>query len=133
MLLTACEFHASENGNLDGFWQVSAIETLTTGQTADMRESQMSWGVQGNLLVVYYDKAVKNREVLFRFRHENNMLTLFSPYISNRDLGDIAITDAMELEELGIYNLEETFKVLQLDGSSMVLESGHVRLYFRRY
>lgn len=133
LLLMSCEFRTSDNGKLDGFWQVTAIDNKQSGETCDMRKSQMSWAFNGHLLVVRYGMASVIYEALFRFRHDGNELILYDPYKSNRDEGDVKIEDAAVLEELGIYSLEEQFTVLQLDDSSMLLESDRVVLHFRRY
>ena len=127
-----CEFHTSDNGDLDGFWQLSAVDTLATGGTADVRAEQWSWSVQGHLLEIRRSKVVPY-DVLFRFRHTADSLIISEPYVSNRDSGDIKIVDAALLEDFGIYHTEEHFRVLNLNGSRMSLQSDRLRLYFRRY
>lgn len=133
LLLMGCELHSSDNGDLDGFWQLCQVESMATGEVTDMRESQQNWSVQGDLLVVRYKYSTNVPEVIFRFRHEGNLLTIYDPYISNRDEGDVKIEDETLLYELNIYHLEEKYVVLELDGDRMTLESEDVRLYFRRY
>ena len=39
MMIIACDIHRSDNGDLDGFWQLKSVDTLSTGGTCDMRDS----------------------------------------------------------------------------------------------
>ena len=128
----SCELETSDNGHLDGFWQMRAVDTLSTGGSADTRESGIFWSVQMRLLEVVDTKG-RSDKVFFRFEHTGDSLFLSQPYIDNRDSGDIKVTDAELLRPYGIFSLEPHFCVRELNGGRMVLESDSLRMYFRKY
>lgn len=134
MALTGCDLEHSENGKLDGLWQLRSVDTLATGGTADMRSSQRVWGVQGTFIQL---RLVTSGEftdnIVCRFSHEGSTLKLTEPYMVNRDEGDVSVDDVKLLQPFGMSRLEESFKVLELSGSQMTLESDVLRLHFRRY
>lgn len=128
-VILSCEFVTSDNGDLDGFWQLRSLDSLSNGHSADMRRNGVYWGIQVDLL----EARTEGTDVFFRFSHDGDSLLLRNPFLNNRDSGDIAVTDANILRPLGINRLDERFHVLQLDGSTMILQSAELRLYFRRY
>jgi len=128
--IASCTLERSDNGDLDGFWQLTQVDSLTNGRSADMKESRVFWSVQTDLLQVW---AEGYAQVLFRFDHKGDSLLLSSPYEIKRWEGDVAITNADTLRVYGINELEERFRVAQLDGGTMILQSTMLRLYFRHY
>jgi len=134
LLLAGCEFHASENGDLDGFWQLTQVDTLATGGVEDMRHSQISWAFQGHLVEMRNPLLYSYEgDVIARFAHTHDSLTVHDFYISLRESGDIQITRPEQLYPFGIHRLTEHFRILMLDGSRMTLRSDSLQLYFRRY
>lgn len=132
--MTSCYFHRSDNGDLDGFWQMCAIDTLSTGQTVDMRQSQVSWAVQGSLLETRLAEGYDvGTNVIFRFEHHPDSIWLFAPYLIDRDQGDIMVVDVTVLRPFGINELEERFGILRLDDDALILQSKQLRLHFRKY
>ena len=133
LLLSACDIYRSDNGDLDGLWQLTTIENLRTGESNDARESQVTWGIQGPLLEL---RASGVRIVYAKFEHIGSSLVLRELCFSGRhdsDWGDKPVQDPSELHIYGIYRLEEYFKVLELSSDVMRLESTDVRLMFRKY
>lgn len=130
--LTACDVEFSDNGDLDGFWQLCSIDTLETGRTGDVREKGLTWAFEGKLLEVR-DVQKVHQDMILSFDHNSGYLRTFSPYLVYREEGDLKIDDVDFLRPYGINQLEESFKVLELDGDRMVLESEVVRLSFRKY
>ena len=55
------------------------------------------------------------------------------PYYYWRDSSDIKLKDPKRIRKFGVNNLEEKFKIVNLNSSKMVLESQLLRLYFRKY
>ena len=131
-MIAACDIHTSDNGNLDGFWQLKSVDTLSTGGTCDMRDSTRSWGVQANLLYFRY-KNEKTGNVLLRFNHTDKIIILSDPIIDMRDSSDIIFTDTTLLYHYGIHNVPETLKVVTLNSSTMILENRVLKLYLRKY
>ena len=131
-MIAACDIHTSDNGNLDGFWQLKSVDTLSTGGTCDMRDSMRFWGVQANLLYFRY-KNEKTGNVLLRFNHTDKIIILSDPIIDMRDSSDLILTDTTLLYHYGIHDVPETLKVVTLNKSTMILENRLLRLHLRKY
>lgn len=134
LILSSCKLHTSGNGDLDGYWQGLTMEDLQTGELSDMREKNITWSVQGDLLVM---KSIAETEgIIWRFDLTDNVLHIYEPYYSRRfaeEGTDVPVENVEDLTLFGISDLEEYFKVLELDGNTMRLESASVRLTFRKY
>jgi hypothetical protein len=135
VMLVSCELETSGNKELDGYWQMSQVDTLSTGGVADTREALVYWGVQGKLLQIRFSENGKflGEGLLFRFNRENGMLTLSSPILHHLYETDEPISDVELLKPFGIFNLEEVFSIEELNDDVMVLASDTLRLHFRRY
>ncbi len=130
-LTTSCTFDVSDNGDLDGYWQLSAVDTLSNQKCVNMRDSGIFWAVQFEKLVTSSVNPVS--EVIFDFKQTPDSLTLSNPYVLYRDSSDIKITNTDRLRKYGVNNLEERFRIVRLDDSRMILETELLRLNFRRY
>ncbi|MBQ9204161.1 MAG: lipocalin-like domain-containing protein [Prevotella sp.] len=131
-ILASCHIVMSDNGDLDGLWQLTTVEDLQRDSVYDGRDSEVTWAFQDNLL---YMRSIE-REVYCRFRHAGSQLVISSPYASGRFVAqhdDIPLTDTTQLNVFGIYHIDEYFDILQLDGSNMRLQSSRMRLCFRKY
>lgn len=135
MMIVSCELETSGNGNLDGYWQMCQVDTLTTGGVTDTRESLIYWGIQGKLLQIRYSEnnVYLGEGLLFRFENDNSLLTLSSPVVHHLYETDELIDDVELLKPYGIYRLEEKFTIEQLDDKYMILTNDVLRLHFRRY
>lgn len=135
VMLVSCELETSGNKELDGYWQMSQVDTLSTGGVADTREALVYWGVQGKLLQIRFSENGKflGEGLLFRFNRDNGMLTLSSPILHHLYETDEPISDVELLKPFGIFNLEEVFSIEELNDDVMVLASDKLRLHFRRY
>lgn len=131
-VLTACDFEISDNGDLDGYWQLKQQDTLATGGTTDMRNSGYYWSIQVNLLEIK-DVQVHNPNILFRFEHKGNQLRLYNPIANERIVSDSLIANPATLEPYGLQQLDETFTIEQLNGEKMVLTNALYRYHFRKY
>ena len=78
VLATSCGdlIETSDNGNLDGYWQLAQVDTLATGVTADMTDSKVFWGVQGKFLNVLDTHEAPSYGYMFRFQHTADSLWL---------------------------------------------------------
>lgn len=135
IMLASCELETSGNGSLDGYWQMTQVDTLASGGVADTRESFIYWGVQGKLLQIRYSEndVYLGEGLLFRFENNNSSLTLYSPFVHHLYETDEPVDDVEILKPFGIYRLEERFSIEQLDEKYMVLNNNILRLHFRRY
>lgn len=51
MAATSCGdfIETSDNGDLDGYWQLSQVDTLANGVQVDMTSSKVFWGCAGQV------------------------------------------------------------------------------------
>lgn len=133
LMLAACDIHTSNNGDLDGYWQLRSVDTLSSGMSCDMRDSMLFWSFQGNLLHVRDNKEEKLDKVFMRFTLSDKVMTLTNPIIDLRDSSDLVLIDTTFLRHYGIHDMPETLKVVTLNSSTMILENRVLRLNFRKY
>ncbi len=135
VLFVSCELETSGNDELDGYWQMSQVDTLSTGGVADTREALVYWGIQGKLLQIRFSENGKylGEGFMFRFNREDDVLTLSSPILHHLYKTDEPITDVEVLKPYGIFDLEEAFDIEELNDHHMVLTNDVLRLHFRRY
>ena len=134
MLLVACELETSGNKELDGYWQMSQVDTLATGGITDTREALIYWGIQGKLLQIRFSENGKylGEGFLFRIERGAYTLNLSSPILHHLYETDEPIDDVEILKPYGIYDLEEVFSIEELNDDNMVLFNDDLRLHFRR-
>lgn len=135
ILLVSCELETSGNKELDGYWQMSQVDTLATGGVTDTREDLIYWGFQGKLLQIRFSENGKylGEGLLFRFERGAYTLNLSSPIRHHLYETDEPIDDVEVLKPYGIYDLEEVFSIETLNDDEMVLFNDELRLHFRRY
>lgn len=128
--MASCEIDWSDNGSLDGNWQLSVVDTLATNSSVDMKGRKVFWAVQYNLL-----QATETGQtiVLFRFKNTGDSLLLSEPRLNDRDDDDDVIPEIDQLQPMGINSMEEHYKIVKLSSSSMVLQNDMLRLHFRKY
>lgn len=136
VLMTSCDLETSDNGDLDGFWQLTQLDSLTTSgdvkSTQDMRYSGWYWCVQHKLLEIRdYNDASHN--IFFRFEKTSNTLRLYSPISDNRAISDSIVSNPNTLKPLGIQSLDETMTIEQMTSEKMVLNNRVLRFHLRKY
>ena len=132
-MLCACDkFHVSDNGALDGFWQLTSVDTLANGRSADMKEKMIFWAVQTDLLEIR-DLTYKKPNILFRFNHDGNTLRIYDPVANNRIISDSIVANPATLYDYGLSHLSETLQVLHLSSSNMTLQSEQLRMFFQKF
>lgn len=127
----SCEIETLDNGDLDGMWHLTKVDTLATSTTADMGNKRIYWSFQARLLELD-DKSGAHQSILMRFEHNGATLRLYDPYIYDREDGDKALEDITLLNPYGIVAPDETYTIESLSGSKMVLLSGTYRMYFTK-
>ena len=139
--MCSCEMETTDNGDLDGFWHLESVDTLSTGGTCSYKERKVFWGVQHKLIAIrnFAPNAASNGYYV-RFNQTGDSLIISSPYANHwhqdygDDGGDVPVTEInAELRELGMNNLEEHFKKEKLSGSKMVLTNKEYRLSFTKF
>lgn len=129
-LMTSCTIVTSDNGDLDGFWQMTTMEDLRTGVVTDVRENMVSWAFQGGLVQM---NSMTREEVTGQFVLTDNYLKVWNLNQFTHQDGDTKIEDVKELYQFGIFELEQTFKVLELNKNTLRLQSDNYALNFRKY
>lgn len=139
LTLASCELETSDNGKFDGFWHLERVDTLATGGSLNLQQKRVFWGVQAKLISARDIDKDQNHGYYLRFRQTTDSIITHTPYKDNwhqdkgEDGGDLPIVDPALLSPYGINNLEEPFLKERLNGSSMVLKSKTLRLYFKRF
>lgn len=133
LLFASCDKEESSNGHLDGFWQMTEMMPFkaTTGSD-DMRTSGITWAFQGHILELR-DVNKVHQDIVMSFTREGNILKLYAPYRVDRDSDDVLLKDADLLIPYGIFNTTETFRIVELSNSRMVLENAEMSMEFRKY
>ena len=133
LLMTSCDKETSDNGNLDGLWQMTLMQNDTIyNPERDMRSSGITWAFQGHILELR-DLKKGNQDIIMSFNHDGNKLKVFAPYRVNRDSDDIVINDVALLLPYGIGNTTAEYRITELSGSCMILEDDVWHLEFRKY
>lgn len=135
MLLTlvACDWETSDNGPLDGFWQMTDVDTLVTGGHEDVKEKALTWSFQGRIMEVRQATHKGTPIYIFKFSHEGDILKTYNPYLNDRDKEDPIVEDVKDINPFGFTALSQQFKVLKLSATRLVLQSNTLRLTFRKY
>ena len=132
LLMTSCNKEESDNGNLDGFWQMTEMSNISYTSVIDMRSSGITWSFQGHILELR-DLKKGNQDIMMSFTHEGGKLKLSAPYRVDRDSDDIELDDADLLIPYGISKTTTEYSVSELSSSRMVLDNDVWHLVFRKY
>lgn len=131
--IASCDLEASNNGDLDGFWQMTDVDTLATGGHVDMRPKAKTWGFQGKILQIRDAGGYGGPIYSFKFSHSDDKLVIYEPYKVDRTVDDVVIDSVDLLRSYGINALREEYDVLKLNSDRMVLRSSMLQLTFRKY
>jgi len=140
--LCACsDFEKSGNGRLDGFWQLTSVDTLASGRTANVAERMIFWSVQAGLVELSdrhtgepYDDRFPS--IFYRFERQGDCLKLLGepkPRINNRMRSDAEVANSTQCGFYGLSDEGETLQILRLEDKKMTLQSEFFRMYFRKY
>ena len=124
----SCEFEASDNGDLDGNWQLVQIDTIATGGRNDVKSQQLFYSVQMKMLCLYAYNADAETNMFFHFEHTSDSLKLKSARNDGKVIYSVA-----SLRPYGINKEEEAFKVMLLNSEKMQLRSDSLLLTFRKF
>lgn len=144
LLLTAaaCD-KMPDNGALDGFWQLMSVER--GGVAEATKESQTFWAIRSRLVQL----ASNGGPTLFaHFTREGDTLTLYDLCHAETNRTDGAQNEWITPQEgdiLAAYGLNavsdttrpgrlrQTFRIVRLNSSTMLLSSADCRLTFRKF
>ncbi len=133
-VLVSCTIENIDNGDLDGFWHMEAMDTVATGGRLDLSDEVLFWAFQAKLM----HTQGSTDEFFFRFTHSGGTLLLYDPYLDHwhqdqEDGGDIEVEDPTLLHPYGIQTLADTFTVETLNSSKMILSTQQHRLHFTKF
>lgn len=123
------------NGDLDGMWQLMSEETTDT--TIDLKSTRHYISFQ--LHTTQFGTLTNSRCFYARFIHEGNTLQFvtISTNSSNATTDDdnvlVSADSIQQLNPWGIYEIDPIFAVVTLNSSTLILESSHSRLHFRKF
>lgn len=133
--ITGCNI--SDNGDLDGFWYLTKIDSISNNTSVPMREAGISWSFQAKLMQVgsHNSNAYWKYVIMSRFNHQGNQLELSEPFIYDRMNGDVFLTaDSLHrLTPFGINSIPDLFIVEKLSSSKLQICDQTLRLYFEKY
>lgn len=134
LLFSSCSLETDNDaGDLEGMWHLVRIEESVTNTHIDVSNEVIFWSFQAKLLQME-DKTGQHYSYLYRFRIDNDQLTLTSPYQFDRENGDRPLT--IYESTLGLYGIKSitpVFRIEKIDRRKMILNDGAVRLYFDKF
>ena len=135
--LSSCE--ASDNGDLDGMWYLTAVDSLQAASDVhvSMKGKSHTWAFQADLVQFFnYDEDHWDGDILMgRFDCGGGQLIIRDPFIYDRMDGDRFLTlDTLPyLSAHGINSLPDTFAIERLDRRHLRISDHLVRLHFDKY
>ncbi len=134
LLFSSCSLETDNDADdLEGMWHLVRIEESVTNTHIDVSNEVIFWSFQAKLLQME-DKTGQHYSYLYRFRIDNDQLTLTSPYQFDRENGDRPLT--IYESTLGLYGIKSitpVFRIEKIDRRKMILNDGAVRLYFDKF
>ncbi|WP_315570633.1 lipocalin-like domain-containing protein [Alloprevotella tannerae] len=139
LLLTGCSIETSDNGVLDGRWQLMEINYFDgSNRKVETKEQLIFWDIQYKLISIHsmsgklHDSLTE--ESLCRFNYTKDSLKLSDFYRHFRE-ADQKIDDPLTtyFQKTGINGINANFAVLHLDSKSMLLQSDYAKLSFRKF
>ncbi len=132
-LFSSCELETSDNGDLDGMWHLMQVDTISTGGINDVVPQRIYWSFQVRLANLR--SLVDGPDVFCRFERNENLLRLHSFYFNDRPGGDPALDEAtaVVLKKVMVDSLTQTYRIDNLDASTMVLSTNTLKLRFVKY
>lgn len=130
LALASCTLETSGNGDLDGFWHLTSVDTLATSGKTDYSNKQVFWMFQGKLCKMReFEEGIA---IVGHFQTKNDSLMLTDMHRDDRMVDDPLITNVDELQIYGINAIGEHFSIVSLSSSRMTLQSEILRLNFKK-
>ncbi len=133
MMACSVDFETSDNGHLDGYWHMTAIDTIATGGIRDLSHERLFWAFQSNLLdICNVDNTMYH--YLLRFNRRPDSLLLSEPCFYDRmnPAGDVPLSSPDSLRPFGINHLNQGFRILHIGSGTMMLSSDSLIISFKK-
>jgi hypothetical protein len=135
--LCSCDTWSSDNGQLDGMWYLSELDSVSNNQSINYRERKVFWSFQGTILQLHSASCPKELEKKYMcaFDYRNNSLRVYSVSLYDRMNGNqyLSEEEISEVRKFGINSLDETFRIESLSERVMILKGSKLRLVFEHY
>ena len=128
LVFQSCELETSDNGDLDGNWQLMQIDTIATGGSNNVKERQLYYAVQVRLLCLSAYNTDAESNLFFHFEHTADSLKLQSASSDGHVMYPVSM-----LRPYGINKEQEAFKIMLLNSDRMQLRSDSLLLSFRKF
>ena len=130
IFLYGCDLETTDNGDLDGYWHLEQVDSLSVQRSVDYGQNNIFWSIQFELLQL---SNLEDNTIIYKLVNDNRQLTLANPCMFDRADGDTLVTNVEVLRPYGVNSLQESFKIVSLESRKMILESPVLRLHFRKY
>ena len=130
IFLYGCELETTDNGDLDGYWHLEQVDSLSGQRSVSYAQNKIFWSIQFELLQL---SNLEDNTIIYKLVYDNRQLTLANPCMFDRADGDSLVTNVEVLRQYGVNALQESFKVVSLESRTMILESPVLRLHFKKY
>ena len=130
--VSACDIEQSNIGELEGLWQLYRTDTIATGGSADLRESQLSWAFQGELLEMK-SHPLSRLDFVARYTITSDSLFVEDLRVLDREKGDPLPDNLEDVKCFGINTPNEHFRLLFFNKEQMRLQSETLIIYLRKY
>jgi len=128
LVFQSCELETSDNGDLDGNWQLMQVDTIATGGSCNVKERQLFYAVQVRLLCLSAYNTDAESNLFFHFEHTADSLKLQSASSDGHVMYPVSM-----LRPYGINKEQEAFKIMLLNSDRMQLRSDSLLLSFRKF
>ena len=146
-VLSSCELHTSNNGDLDNWWWLQQVDSLENDESVNYHDQKIFWSFIADLMEtsgpsVKVSAKSSSRTFIYRFNNTDGKLIVSQPYVSARDIGDIPITKDSVVAVQGLAShginfdpetVTDTFYIETLNSDEMVLKDKKIRLHFISY
>ncbi len=128
----------SDNGELDGMWQITHVSKCnngTYGAAVDVKNEKAYLSFQLQLAQIkWLSKSFQGSStILARFQHRGDSLRLYNFYRHFRTTDSLfTAKDTLLLSPLGFKGFENKFKVLEIGEEDMKLQSTFARIELRK-
>lgn len=130
IFLYGCDLETTDNGDLDGYWHLEQVDSLSAQRSVNYGQNNIFWSIQFELLQL---SNLEDNTIIYKLVNDNRQLTLANPCMFDRADGDTLVTDVEVLKPYGVNSLQESFKIVSLESRKMILESPVLRLHFKKY
>jgi hypothetical protein len=133
---SGCNIETSDNGDLDGNWQLMEVHYFDNDSTANTKDSKIFLAFQFSLIRINGSINTKSDYdyIISRFEHTGDSLILNNFYYNSR-AHDSLVTDTStrDFVTIGVEGNEAHFYIEQLNSKTMILHSDFSRIRLRRF